>query len=181
MLNEITEIDMDGVLVNIHDYLQQQVGLRVFEMSTRYRLEENPQIPETIISTLYSLFNEADTYLFAKPHEGAVEFVKRAAEKGTVILHSLASNEECKKAKECWIRQWLSGVNIEVMIDIGHKTMLSCSTIVVEDNPENLRNSSAARKILINKSYNQQKFNSDYDDLFNEPGFLRVDSLADIA
>lgn len=161
---KIFELDIDGVIANIHAYCNKKVAktfnLPDFDMLDIIHDWEMSALPSPIRSYILKIFNDPETYLNLPVYADAVQTVLSFNDickkyGAYVILHTHLSNAKCAVTRKMWIdRMQLS--RIPVVIDAGKQKKMMDSFAVIEDSAENVIRSKSKHKILIDMPYNRQ-------------------------
>lgn len=163
---KLIEIDVDGVLGNIHGSLGPYLtdiypGFDGDKHITSWGMKELNDINTSLRPRILKLFNNPEFILNMPVFDGvpkALNSLKKAADKaGFEIIINSNSYKPCIAAKKKWLQKLLSKASVEILCRVTSdsvKSMLD-SYVVVEDNPDNLKASKAPYKILIRRGHNR--------------------------
>lgn len=161
----IMEIDVDGVIADIHNglnsYVSKKFGIDFSgerDIHTWGMKELDPDVRKYVLQ----LFNSPEfignlKYLDCSLEALILIDIMLRKLGGKIVLNTNI-NSACKEAREDWLKTLIktSGIKAECITDSNPvKNMLKDSYIVVEDNAENLRNSNAPYKFLIRRGHNR--------------------------
>ena len=165
------EIDMDGVLVDIHSYIEKKVreeGYSSFSFDDvkKYDLSGDIGVPRSVVK---KYFLSEDVFLNSEPMAGAVEFMAwvKSLPEVFVTLHTFCASG-IVSVKSKWVAEHFGLDNLIICADtdVEDKIMLK-SDIVVEDCLSNLKASSSPTKVLFSRPYNSLEHNADFTTLFD--------------
>lgn len=161
----IVEIDVDGVIANIHNGLNKSVSKEFGidfngdrDICTWSMKELDPDVRKFI----FSQFSNPDfisglDYLDCSLEALILIDIMVRKLNGKIVINTNI-NSPCREAREEWLKTLIktSGIKAECITDSNpSKVMLKDSYIVVEDNADNLRNSTAPYKFLIRRGHNR--------------------------
>lgn len=187
----IVEIDTDGVLANMDGSYTPYIGHivpyfteeeHITDWGIPYLKENYPEALK-IISDLY--VNPGFIRTLPR-YENVEKYLKDIYEvvnkyNGLIVVHTHILSSECAIARELWLKDLRSDANVDFDIDIcvgSEKKTRQNSLILIEDNINNLKKSSAPYKILMRRCHNRNYGLNDIGSY--EEGFI-VKDLSNVA
>lgn len=176
------ECDVDGVLADLYGSKVMKNHMERFGTFSEYMLTDyaiescnNP----SIITGLRSGFRDAYIIRHLEAYDYVDKFVSELCnmkDKANFTIHTLiCGGADAVKARRDWLEDLSKRTGrFSFMIDIGSKSMILNTDILIEDCPDNIERSNAKYKILILHPYNMNYANSKKD----ENNFYIVRSLS---
>lgn len=167
MTSKIVEIDIDGVIADIHNGLNPHLKpiYREFDGDTlieNWNMQELNIYDRRLRSKALQLFGDADYIANLKPFDGAIEALVNLYEamKKTnleIVFNSNVDNEACVDARFAWFDKYIkpTGISYNANVTCLPKKQKLNSVVIVDDYPENLINSDAPIKIMIRRGHNR--------------------------
>lgn len=161
----IVEIDVDGVIANIHNGLNKSVSAKFgidFNGERDICTWSMKELDSDVRKFIFSQFNNPDfisglDYLDCSLEALILIDILVRKLKGRLVINTNI-NSPCREAREEWLKTLIktSGIKAECITESNPvKNMLEDSHVVIEDNADNLRNSTAPYKFLIRRGHNR--------------------------
>ncbi len=164
-MNKIFVTDMDDVLVDLLSAWIRVLNFRYRKSVTTEQVKDwdmRLAYPDLTDKELYGVLNEDELWQQVKPKGDSAEYLKRIKDAGYDVFVCTATHYKNigKKLTHCLLKYypWLDYKDI---IMCHNKAMINCQ-FIVDDNPENMRNSRAVR-FLMDCPHNQNADESCYD------------------
>lgn len=174
MAGRLVELDVDGVLANIHCGLNPYVQsiLPGFDGDTHimtYDMQELNKIDVRLRTTIFSLFTDPEFIgsleLFPGTLEALIDLDAHLKSTGDKMgINSLLCSESAMHSRKDWLERVIRAAGIDFKTNVGcsrQKEVLD-SFVTVEDNVDNLIRSTAPIKILIRRGHNRSAKVSDF-------------------
>lgn len=166
MKRRIIEVDVDGVLANIHQsinpYMQSiYEGFDGDKHIESWGMQELDKLDERLRSSILKLFGEPEFIGNLKEYDGIVDSLKRLDDfcksRGLQMIINTAVFKGCADARIQWLDNLLKKASIDcgVIVSNGGKKKMLNSLVCIEDNVDNLRKSEALIKVLIRRGHNR--------------------------
>lgn len=154
--------DVDDCLLDTNGYICDTLGIDILDMND-WELNSLPNHKDKI----FDMYRCGDTYRFSKIFDG-IEFVKSITD---VYLHTHCITPEAAIAKQERLIE-LGFRKDRIILDFCEAKLNLASYIIVDDCFNNIKNSTAKFRILINKPWNINENSLDSK-------IIRVNSLLD--
>lgn len=179
MENTFTVVDVDGVLLDIHAELEKELNAKgyAFNMDEVKRYDFNKPYDSLLLpdlktprSAIFDEFKKITIFENAQADYNAIEQINKMADsKHRFAIYTLSLTSEIQLFKQFLFKKWFKeNPYIQFIGKDKDKEPLKDATAVIEDCHINLMNYPiSTRCCLINKSYNQEKWNPDYTDVLS--------------
>ena len=182
---KICLLDMDGVVVRTHYYLEKclQKKYPKFSMENVHTYNYNKELGESEIAKLgvpidviFKEFRNPEIFLNAEMSPHFISFLDSHAEEYDYIIHSLAYCKEVGEVKKIWLTEKLKDrlhLFKDIIIEVGNnKPALPNVDVVFEDSLKQLKKYQTeypkTQLVLCNMPYNQEEYNTEYKDVFEK-------------
>lgn len=187
-------VDVDGVLNDLHSaltlyllekgykYQPQNVRTYDFNKNKPDSKEFDMGVPRSVLIESLSAVRIFQT---APLCWDAIFALKKCAYNGAkIVVYTLSPTDEISTFKHEFLKCLFFGYNnIDIHVETAsdnEKPALFETRFVIDDCLENLtKYDRSVEKYLIDKPYNDQLYNTDYNQLFNDPHLYRYKSAAD--
>lgn len=170
----VVEVDADGVILNIHQHLNAYVADLMSDFDGDEHIESwgmqelNNYHPD-LKGRCLKLFSDEGFMTSIKPFDKGVmslrylDYLQRYYSHLLIVVNTHCYKSDLSAKREVWLsecfKEW--GVGIPIITCSGpEKTMLD-STYVIDDNADNLKNSTADYKFLVKRGHNRYAQESD--------------------
>jgi 5'(3')-deoxyribonucleotidase len=169
----IVEVDIDGVIADIHGALGAQLTDIMEDFVGDHHvhswdMKELNELDERLRPRILELFGTPEFIGGLNPFVGAfdslVALVNYAKENGLEVVINTNVFTGCIPAREAWLDRWfeIHGINLKYAVtSVKSKAMMN-SLVIIEDNIENIRNSSAPYKFLVRRGHNRLFVQEDF-------------------
>ena len=148
--------DRDGVFNELHSKVAEKLGFFV-DLFKEYKIEKNEHFDEDMKKAIYNCFDDPQIFADVEPAKDYMRIGElRQFEHVHLIVHSLSSTALIAQTKKEWDKKHGIDFFHEYIDSFGRKKEMLEAFVQVEDCLENLQNSPAKYKVLINKLYNQK-------------------------
>ena len=185
----ILELDVDGVVANIHcglnSYVNEKFGID-FDGDKDIYTWGMKELDSEVRSYIFSLFGDPEFIRNLKPFNGSLEALKSISAKvnglGGCIVFNTNVFKGCVEARKDWLSEFLADSGIEAFKIVKSnkgKDMLN-STIIVDDCFDNIVNSNAKVKVLMRRGHNRSINTCDIPNSHPNGKVYIIDKLEDL-
>lgn len=167
MTKNIIEIDVDGVLADIHGHLNSYLssihpGFDGDKDIQSWSMKELDLINKNIRPRILQLFGDPEFISTISPFYDALDALKQllysAQDWGMDLVLHTNVHDNCVSSREEWIRRQADHLGLELKCRVtSHpvKEVLENTYAIIEDNADNLKSSNADIKILMRRGHNR--------------------------
>lgn len=151
----IVIFDRDGVINELNQKVAETVGV-LYELFQHYKIEANPHFSEDVKKAIYQCYKDPQIFADVEPTNGYMEIARLKKDKRVhLVMNSLSTSHIIAEVKREWDKKHGITFFDEYRDCFGQKKQMQAAFIQVEDCLDNIFESPAQYKILIDRPYNQ--------------------------